>query len=676
MSEFGDLLRLYRNRTRHPQDGRKLTQGQLAELLECATTTVAHWETGRRQIAHRERQLLVSIIHTLHDCQGINTLDEANRLLRAGNYRDLEPEEIKQIDTKWLASSNSAEMSSGSAKMGEFGGLLRLYRNRTRHPQDGRKLTQEQLAELLECATTTVAHWETGRRQIAHNDRQLLVSLIMILYQYRGINSLDEANQLLRAGSYRDLEPEEIERINLDWNALNERRQLNVFLSYGHENKPQVDRLYEVLRRDGTDPWLDQKNLSPGQNWKVEISKAIKRADVILICLSSKTMSSDGYFQEELRLALDEADKRGHDTITVVPLRLENCDIPRSLGNWQCADLFNPYGYEKLLTSLADRANQLDLNLPKLSGEPLHFDNGIGATTEVTVSIDAKLENFTNSEVQKLITSIARVSGLDAENIIITDIKRGSIQLVFEVTGVPESNEATDRLRMEIEKLDGELGFPIIIKEIRQFHGQYLKKKDVTTILCSVADPSDLARLRLIEELREIQEAIERSGFSQYFDIKLILATRVRDLLTNLLRHEPSILHFSGHGDSEGFIFQNKFGKSQIVSSEALANLFCALEKKICCVVVNTCCLHKHLDELAKFVDCVVGMTGPIDDVSALAFSSAFYEALTLGKSVQTAVSLARAELVMEELAGHEHIQICTNKNPEEISFAHMDQRA
>ena len=102
-----------------------------------------------------------------------------------------------------------------------FGSLLKKYRQQTFDSEKGGYLTQARFAELLDLgfSGTMVGHWETGERIIKHQDRFLLQKLIQVLHQYEGIQSLDEANNLLETGQYSRLSPTEIQAINPNWLA-------------------------------------------------------------------------------------------------------------------------------------------------------------------------------------------------------------------------------------------------------------------------------------------------------------------------------------------------------------------------------------------------------------------------------------------------------------------------
>jgi len=134
---------------------------------------------------------------------------------------------------------------------------------------------------------------------------------------------------------------------------------LRIFLCHSSGDKPEVRKLYQRLSSDGFDPWLDEEDLLPGQKWKVEIPKAVKTSDVVIVCLSHKAINKSGYVQKEIKFALDKADEQPEDTIYLIPLKLEECDVPERLQSWQWVNLFEEKGYERLMQSLHLRAETI-----------------------------------------------------------------------------------------------------------------------------------------------------------------------------------------------------------------------------------------------------------------------------------------------------------------------------
>lgn len=141
-------------------------------------------------------------------------------------------------------------------------------------------------------------------------------------------------------------------------------RPLRVFLCHSVKDKLAVRELSARLKAEAwIDPWLDEDKLLPGQDWHEEIEKAVEKTDVVIVFLSNKSVTQEGYVQRELKLALDVADEKIENTIFIIPLRLEECPAPRRLRGWQYLDYFpkgiQPLAYNRLLKSLQLRAENL-----------------------------------------------------------------------------------------------------------------------------------------------------------------------------------------------------------------------------------------------------------------------------------------------------------------------------
>lgn len=128
---------------------------------------------------------------------------------------------------------------------------------------------------------------------------------------------------------------------------------LRIFLCHSSSDKPNVRELYQELRADGIDPWLDEEKLLPGQNWQLEVRKAVRSSDIVIVCLSRTAINKAGYIHKEIKYALDIADQQPEDTIFIIPVRFEECEVPERLCKWQWVDLFEDHGYEKLMNSLS-----------------------------------------------------------------------------------------------------------------------------------------------------------------------------------------------------------------------------------------------------------------------------------------------------------------------------------
>lgn len=148
---------------------------------------------------------------------------------------------------------------------------------------------------------------------------------------------------------------------------MTDNRKLRVFLCHSSQDKPIVRELYQRLLAEGwIDPWLDEEKLLPGHNWDLEIEKAVEAADAVVIFLSNNSVTKDGYVQRELRFVLNIADEKPEGTVFVIPLRIEDCAIPRKLRDWQYVDYFpNDHQetvYPRIIESFRLRATILGIS--------------------------------------------------------------------------------------------------------------------------------------------------------------------------------------------------------------------------------------------------------------------------------------------------------------------------
>jgi hypothetical protein len=128
-----------------------------------------------------------------------------------------------------------------------------------------------------------------------------------------------------------------------------------VFLAYAEEDRAEVRKLYNALRRAGFEPWMDQEKLLPGQNWPRAIDRAIDLADFFVGCFSHRSTGKRGHFQRELGYALDVAATVPAEDIFFIPVRLDGCHLPRHIATTvQYVDLFPDWdrGIRTLIKSL------------------------------------------------------------------------------------------------------------------------------------------------------------------------------------------------------------------------------------------------------------------------------------------------------------------------------------
>jgi hypothetical protein len=96
-----------------------------------------------------------------------------------------------------------------------------------------------------------------------------------------------------------------------------------VFLSYASPDGDRVDVFYQHLKAEGFNPWMDKYEIRGGQNWDFEIKKALKRAAIIVVFISENSVNRRGYFQREVKIALDKAQEKLLRDIYIIPIALD-----------------------------------------------------------------------------------------------------------------------------------------------------------------------------------------------------------------------------------------------------------------------------------------------------------------------------------------------------------------
>jgi CHAT domain len=160
----------------------------------------------------------------------------------------------------------------------------------------------------------------------------------------------------------------------------------------------------------------------------------------------------------------------------------------------------------------------------------------------------------------------------------------------------------------------------------------------VRKILFLASNPTNTGRLRLDQEVRDVEEGLKRSNERDQFELIPSFAARIDDLRRRLLEHSPQIVHFSGHGSGvDGIVLENDKGESSPVPTDALANLFELCSEHVDCVVLNACESDLQAKAISRHIPYVIGMTSSVSDDAALEFAVGFYDALGAGKSIQDA---------------------------------------
>jgi TIR domain len=142
-------------------------------------------------------------------------------------------------------------------------------------------------------------------------------------------------------------------------------RAAELFFSYARADAEKVQPIYDKLRESGYAPWMDSKDILPGERWETKINQAIKKADFFLAFLSGSSVDRRGVLRKEVRLALGKWQEMLEDDIYLIPIRLEPCEIPEELAGFQTLDVFGSDWWHRLV--LAVKAG-MEKRTPEIKG--------------------------------------------------------------------------------------------------------------------------------------------------------------------------------------------------------------------------------------------------------------------------------------------------------------------
>ncbi len=167
-------------------------------------------------------------------------------------------------------------------------------------------------------------------------------------------------NSVVRQGSAIDLDG--VGKFALDGGdvVFESSGRTQVFIAYASEDRAEARKLYRALKNEGLEPWMDEQKLLPGQNWPRAIEQAIEVSDYVLICFSRRSVGKRGFFQAEVRYALDVAAFVPLDEIFLLPVRLSDCQVPLQIARkTQHIDLFPDWetGFNALVNVMKKRPN-------------------------------------------------------------------------------------------------------------------------------------------------------------------------------------------------------------------------------------------------------------------------------------------------------------------------------
>lgn len=169
----------------------------------------------------------------------------------------------------------------------------------------------------------------------------------------------------------------------------------------------------------------------------------------------------------------------------------------------------------------------------------------------------------------------------------------------------------------------------------------------MTNVLVLSAEPRGELLPGVYREVRHIQRVLADS--SRRFNVRILNSARLVDLQRELREFLPELVHFSGHGSSDGIILEGSEGHPHLVTGLELAQLFHALDSVTKCVFLNADHTAAIAENVALAVDEVVAHSNATSDEDAADFAEIFYNHLADGHSVGLSFEKAKLRIIRND---------------------------
>jgi len=131
----------------------------------------------------------------------------------------------------------------------------------------------------------------------------------------------------------------------------------SVFLSHSHADRQFCTRLANDLQGKGIRVWIDEAEMQVGDSLIEKISKAISEMEFVAVVLSKSSVESQ-WVRKEVGIAMTQEIEGKR--VKVLPLLLEECDVPSFVQDKIYADFRNTANYDEALTKVVKRVTSLD----------------------------------------------------------------------------------------------------------------------------------------------------------------------------------------------------------------------------------------------------------------------------------------------------------------------------
>ncbi|HZF13273.1 MAG TPA: TIR domain-containing protein [Thermoanaerobaculia bacterium] len=110
--------------------------------------------------------------------------------------------------------------------------------------------------------------------------------------------------------------------------------RIHFFIGHSRGDRDAADWVQRRLEQRPASYWCDATEISPGERWREKLDHEIASSDYVVVFLTPNVVSSK-WLADELCSSSGELEQK---KVTVIPVLLEDCELPRELMKWQTFD--------------------------------------------------------------------------------------------------------------------------------------------------------------------------------------------------------------------------------------------------------------------------------------------------------------------------------------------------
>mgnify|MGYP003433430932 FL=1 len=178
-------------------------------------------------------------------------------------------------------------------------------------------------------------------------------------------------------------------------------------------------------------------------------------------------------------------------------------------------------------------------------------------------------------------------------------------------------------------------------------------------ILMFASDPIEGRKLNIAGEIKSIESAINDSPCRESLQLKVVWNTAPEDILYEICKYHPRIVHYSGRGTSRGLILHSSINKSRLLDHNMFLTILSMVKNEVEMLFMNSCFSSVRSKTIVNEIEQLICLKGYADDKAAVLFPGLFYRYLFCGYSAGKSLELAKTELLLRKIRkGYEPVYV------------------